>query len=338
MSVFQHFFSFEDFGAPARLWLALFAILPVWRAATAPSLAWPISGLPKSPRGLVARLAFLPDAARASAIVFLAIALAEPRAAGERIKISTRGVAIVVALDRSSSMTAKDAGGKSSKSKENPPSEPPETTRFDGAKRAFERFVQGRPDDAIGLVAFANYPDLICAPTLDHRHLIETVRALRVVSPGDDGTNLGHAIVKGLNALMNVSARKRVLILLTDGIDDPAVPKPIAPESAARLARELDVTLHAIALGRPSSKGENDGPDLARLDRIAKIGGGQAFAATDSRALVDVFRSLDSLEKSALAGTMKTKQKPRFEPFALAALACLGLDVLMRSGRWKRLP
>ena len=332
MSFFRHILLFDDFGAPARLWLALFAILPVWRAATAPSLAWPISALPKSPRGLVARLGFLPDLARALAIVFLAIALAEPRAAGERIKISTRGIAIVVALDRSSSMTAKDARGNARTSKDNT------TTRLEGAKRAFERFVQERPDDAIGLVAFANYPDLICAPTLDHRHLIETVRALRVVSPGDDGTNLGHAIVKGLNALMNVSARKRVLILLTDGIDDPAVPKPIAPESAARLARELDVTLHAIALGRPSSKGENDGPDLARLDRIAKIGGGQAFAATDSRALVDVFRSLDSLEKSALAGTMKTKQKPRFEPFALAALACLGLDILMRSGRWKRLP
>lgn len=334
----KHTFGFEDFAAPARLWIALLAFWPLWRSATTVGLAWPFSTIRRTPRGWVARLAYLPDLARASAIVLLAVALAEPRSPGERIQIVSRGVAIVVALDRSSSMTAKDAEPTVSRQGARPASARTVSTRLEGAKSAFERFVVGRPDDAIGLIAFANYPDLLCPPTLDHRRLIEAVRTLRPVPPGDDGTNLGHAIVKGLATLLNVSARKRILILLTDGNDDPAVPKPIAPETAAKLARDLNVSVHAIALGRVRRAGRGDGPDLKRLERIAQIGGGRAFAASDSRALEDVFRSLDALEKSSLTGTIRTKDKPEFQPFALAALGCLTFDLILGLGRWKRLP
>ena len=120
------------------------------------------AGIVENPAGSSLAWRFCPIW-RASAIVFLCVAAAEPRTAGERIKISSRGVAVVVALDRSSSMTAKDAGIVSSKMEGKTTPESAETTRLEGAKRAFERFVAGRPDDAIGLVAFANYPDLICA-------------------------------------------------------------------------------------------------------------------------------------------------------------------------------
>src|SRR4029079_14201107 len=117
-------------------------------------------------------------------------------------------------------------------------------------KTTFTRFVEGRPDDLIGLVAFANYPDLLWPPALDHARLNEAVRALRSARPGDDGTNIGDAIALGLDALLEAPPKKKVLVLLTDGNNEPAVPQPLDPEQAAVLARDLGVTLHTIAIGR----------------------------------------------------------------------------------------
>ncbi len=128
-------------------------------------------------------------------------------------------MAIVVALDHSSSMNTVDF-----------PTEPKPNTkqvqasiaRLDAAKSTFARFVEGRPDDLIGLVVFANDPDLACPPTLDHAFLIEKARAVRSARPDEDGTNIGDAIVWSLDALRDASSKRKVLILLTDGRNSPA--------------------------------------------------------------------------------------------------------------------
>jgi Ca-activated chloride channel family protein len=130
-------------------------------------------------------LRHLPALLRGLALGALAIALARPQTVGGVIRIAAQGVAIVVALDQSSSMNAVDFPTDRDTRR---------ISRLKAAKDTFIRFVAGRPDDLIGLCVFANYPDLACPPTLDHRFLAETADAIGPARPGDDGTNIGAAI------------------------------------------------------------------------------------------------------------------------------------------------
>src|SRR5262249_23509360 len=160
----------------------------------------------------------------------------------------------------------------------------------------------GRPDDLIGLVVFANDPDLACPPTLDHVFVVEQARAVAAARPDDDGTNIGDAIAWALDALRRAPPREEGLILLPHGRNSPARTigrLPLEPEAAAELARALGVTLHTVAVGKaggilhtpePVTKldrtaGEVQGPDVALLERLAQIGGGRSFAASDAAAL-----------------------------------------------------
>src|SRR5207253_10352459 len=116
--------------------------------------------------------------------------------------------------------------------------------------------------------------------------LIDAARRLRSARPGDDGTNIGDAIAWGLDSLRKTSPQKKVLILLTDGVNEPAVPNPLDPEAAATLAHDLGVTLHTITIGKAGDVAE-------LLGRLARAGGGRAFVAADARSLDDVFRTID---------------------------------------------
>ncbi len=145
-----------------------------------------------------------------------------------------------------------------------------------------------------------------------------------------------------------------MLVLLTDGRNSPARSTgsaPIEPEAAAGLARALGVTLHTIAIGKPGGvirtpepltgldvPAEVEGPDLAGLERLARIGGGRAFVATDARALGRVFQTIDSLERSPIRGRVWTRYHEEFAPWAGLALVCLILDRLVSCGRLRRLP
>jgi Ca-activated chloride channel family protein len=231
---------------------------------------------------------------------------------------------------------------------------PAPITRLAAARATFVRFVEGRPEDLVGLVVFANEPDLACPPTLDHRFLVEQVRALRPVRPDEDGTNIGDAIVWALDALRAAPPKKKVLILLTDGRNAPARTagtNPIEPEAAAALVRDLGVTLHTVAVGKAGrilrapepvsgferAAGESDGPDRALLEQLAQIGGGRAFAATDTAALKQVFATIDALEKSPVRGEVRTRYREEYATWVAVALACLVFDRLLASGRLRRL-
>ena len=217
------------------------------------------------------------------------------------------------------------------------------------------RFVEGRPEDLIGLVVFANQPDLACPPTLDHRFLVEQARAVRSARPDEDGTNIGDAIVWALDSLRAATPKKKVLILLTDGRNSPARTAgaaPMEPETAAELARDLGVTLHTIAVGKAGGvvrtpeavtklervAAEVAGPDHALLQRLAEIGGGRSFAATDTAALGRIFQTLDALEKSPVRGEVRTRYREEYAPWVAVALAALVLDRLLSAGRLRRLP
>lgn len=333
------------FADPGWLVLLVLAALPWFWERRRERIAWPsLSGFRKPGAGWSPRilLRWLPTLARSLAIAALVIGLARPQSVGGVVRIAAKGVAIVVALDQSSSMNTRDFpadGGLR------------QLTRLEAAKETFARFVEGRESDLIGLVVFANYPDLACPPTLDHRFLLETAAAVRSARPGDDGTNIGDALAWSLDALRLAPPPKKVLILLTDGNNEPAVPDPLDPERAAELARDLGITLHAIAIGRPGGVARNtdretgrpivtelEGPNLALLDRLAEITGGRSFLATDADALGAIFQTIDELEKSQIQDEIYTRYDEKFMPWAWLACGLLIFDRLLTWEPLRRLP
>jgi Ca-activated chloride channel family protein len=222
-------------------------------------------------------------------------------------------------------------------------------SRLDAAKATVKSFIEGRSDDLIGLVVFANFPDLARPAILDHAFLIETVDAVRPARQVDNGTNIGDAIAVGIDALLAATPTKKVLVLLTDGNNEPAVPRPLDPEQAAILARGLGVTLHTIAIGRIGGSARSvdprlprtaktEGPNVALLERLAELAGGRSFIATDADALEQVFRTIDALEKSPVRGQILTRYDELYGPWAGLALALIVLERFLAQGRLRRLP
>jgi len=329
------------FAQPGWLWLLVLMPLPWLLERARPRIAWPsFDSFPPRRRIGWVWLRALPAVLRGLAIGALAVALARPQTVGGVTRIAAKGVAIVVALDQSSSMNAVDFPTGSGTRL---------MSRLEAAKTTFTRFVEGRTDDLIGLVVFANLPELACPPILDHAFLLETVAAVHSARTRDDGTNIGDAIVWGLKTLLIAPPKKKVLVLLTDGNNEPGVPHPYDPERAALLARELGVTLHTIAIGRIGRvvrgvdpqlprPAEVEGPNLALLERLAQLSGGRSFAATNVDALDEVFRTIDGLEKSPIRSQILTRYDEHYVPWAASILALLLLERFLSQGRLRRLP
>jgi Ca-activated chloride channel homolog len=331
------------FAQPGWLWLLVLMPLPWLLERARTRISWPnVGALPGGHRIGWFWLRALPAILRGLAIGSLAVALARPQTVGGTTRIAGQGVAIVVALDNSSSMNAQDFPADLGTRM---------ISRLEAAKMTFIRFVEGRSDDLIGLVVFANYPELACPPILDHAFLLETIVAVRSARHEDDGTNIGDAIAVGLESLLSAPPKKKVLVLLTDGNNEPGVPDPLDPERAAILAQKLGVTMHTIAIGRTGGDMSGvdpgarvpvlknvTGPNLALLERLAKLTGGRSFAAPDADALAEVFRTIDALEKSPVRGQILTRYNEHYAPWAGLALGLLVLDRLLSLGRLRRLP
>ena len=320
-----------DRGPAVRLaepqWLIflVLALLPWLRARSLPRLAWPTLTAFASHGGTGWLATVVPGMLTSAAILCLVVAMARPQTVAGQVRVAGQGTAIVVALDRSSSMTTRDFPAASGR-----------ITRIEAARRTVEDFALGRPDDWSGSSTVANFPDTACPPTLDHEFLAAEARGLKTASGLDDGTNLGDAIAWSLHELEACRVKRaKVLILLTDGRHDPGVPHPLDPQAAARLAGEMEIALHAspsAARGgalRPIEPTtgleiptEVPGPDLDLLARLAALGGGRSFVAADAAALDEVFREIDRLETSPVTGTIRTRYRER-PPLALTALASL---------------
>jgi Ca-activated chloride channel family protein len=330
---------------PGLLVLLVFMLLPIVRERWRGRVAWPrLAGFRRRDAGFSpwVYLHRLPVLLRSLAIGALVVAQARPQSVGGVIRIAAKGVAIVAALDHSSSMNTVDFPADA---------ETHLISRLDAARLTFSRFIEGRPDDLIGLVVFANYPDLACPPTLGHQFLMDVAAAVRSARPGDDGTNIGDALAWSLDAVRQTTPARKVLILLTDGNNQPAVPNPLDPMRAAELARDLGVTLHTIAIGRAGGVvhgtdartdrpvvAETEGPNLPLLQALAEVTGGRSFVATDADALGDVFETISRLEKSQIQNEVRTRYDERFLPWAAAAIGLLALDRLLACGRLRRTP
>lgn len=238
--------------------------------------------------GIRARFQFLPRLLEVIAALLIVGALARP-VVRERIPTRTEGVDILLAIDVSSSMMAKDMDVSGYKS------------RLDIVKEKAAEFIKARETDRIGILTFAAFPDLRCPLTLDQKALLKFISDIEPVRPQseEDRTGIGLALARAATVLRNSEARSRVAVLLTDGQENV---REIEPVDAARLAKEFGIRLYTIGAGRGNeSLLGMRAIDFTELERTAAEAGGRFFRAEDAGALAETYQSIDRLEKTQLS-------------------------------------
>lgn len=266
------------------------------------------------PRTLRSRLAWLPRALAALGLLLAVAALARPV---ERVAVPAEkeGIDILLCLDVSSSMAADDLA--------------PGQSRLDVAKEEASRFVADRPDDRIGLIRFARYPDLRCPPTPDHDALVRMLDDVTLVT-GDgpeDATGIGTAIARAAQVLGGAGETSRVVVLLTDGEENVATadqPGEIAPVHAGQLCETLGVRVYTVVVGsgRRGPGGDWVALDTTQVRRLSEGTGGRFFAARDAAGVARVYAEIDALTRAPVAEP-RFEIRERFLPFLAAAALLL---------------
>ncbi len=338
----------ENFHTPWLLLVAFLAPLVFYLASRWSSMVGysSLSTLRKAPVSLRARLAKLPALMLALAFVALAVALAGHRDPDELSWSSREGVAIMMVVDRSGSMRARDMV-----------SEDRSIDRLDVVKEVFGDFVlgekglSGRRDDAIGLISFARYADSLCPLTLDHGNLVSMSKDLAIaMERGEDGTSIGEGLALAIERLRRNPAKSKVVILLTDGVNNGG---EIEPLQAAQLAVDFQTKVYCIGVG---TKGMAPVPaihpltgrehlvaapveiDEETLKEIAKKTGGKYFRATDKRVLKEIYAKIDTLERSETGGGKYTEYEEYFAWWVFAGMGLMGVAAVLSGTVFRRLP
>jgi Ca-activated chloride channel family protein len=332
---------------PILLAFALLAPLVYALAARMPSVLTvsTLSHFDAAPRSLRARLARLPALLLALATVVLSIALAGPRTGDTTSHVKREGIAIVMAVDRSGSMNARDfvAGDAS-------------VSRLDAVKRVFHEFVEGgkagkgRPDDLVGLVVFGTYADGVCPLTLDHRNLLAILDDVTIATEATEAsTALGEGLGLAVERLREHPAKSKVAILLTDGVSNAG---EIDPMQAAKLAADNGIKVYTIAAGTrglaPMPVVGIDGREYLRrvyvemdeetMRAIAQATGGRYFHARDQDALTAVYEEIDRLERSEVTEVRYLQYREHFPLFVEAGAGLMLLAALASATFLRRLP
>jgi Ca-activated chloride channel family protein len=267
------------------------------------------------------------------AVLLVTVALARPQHGLRENELSGKGVDIVLALDLSSSMRAEDFQ--------------PDNRLF-VAKKVAADFVNQRPHDRLGLVVFAGTAVTQCPLTLNHEALIDLLERVDF-GMVEDGTAIGQGLATALNRLRQSRAKSRVVILLTDGVNNRGV---IDPLTAAELARALGVRVYTIGVGTTGiAPMPVDDPvqgrhyemmpveiDETTLTAIAERTGGKYFRAKDSQALAAIYRQIDGLEKSDLTSAAYSEWRDRGPELAFAAVLLLAVGFVLSLSAWARIP
>jgi len=237
------------------------------------------------PRSLRQRLAGLPLLLELSALLLLVTALARPVVL-EAEPPRRLGRDVLLCFDRSSSMAEQDLA--------------PGRSRLQVGKQLAAEFLLARPDDRLGLVAFARFADLVCPPTVDHEAAAGLLRDVALVdSEGpEDATAIGAAVGMAAELLQRAQSTGKLIVLLTDGEENVAVagaPEQIAPVHAGQWCRELGIRVHVIVLGKAAAL------DTTAVQQLAALTTGRFFTAADERALRAVYAEIDRLEGTRFA-------------------------------------
>jgi Ca-activated chloride channel family protein len=243
--------------------------------------------------------------------------------------VKASGIDIVCALDLSGSMKTEDYVINDRR-----------ISRFNMAKPVLEEFIEGRPNDRIGLVVFA-VQSFIAAPlTLDHDYLLENIDLLGIGSINSDATAIGDGITTALNRLRDLKAKSKIIVLMTDGGNNSG---KIDPITATKAAQALGVKIYTIGLGNREivqAMGLPPGylPDEDTLQQIAQMTGGRYFRADSSEKFKAIYAEIDKLEKTEAIINKYTQFKELFPWFVSCGLVLLLVEVTLGQTMFRRLP
>ncbi len=265
------------------------------------------------------------------ALAFLIVALARPQRSNSWKTVDTEGIDVMIALDISGSMLAEDF----------------KPNRLEAAKDVAIEFIADRPNDRIGLVVFAGESFTQCPLTTNHKEL---VRLFREVDSDmlADGTAIGMGLASAVNRLKDSKVTSKVVILLTDGINNSG---QISPETAAEIAKTYDLRVYAIGVG---SEGTAPYPvqtpfgtqyqnmevkiDEASLSAISEMTGGRYFRATNNEKLREIYQEIDQLEKTIIQEKQYTQKDELFFWFLFIGIALYIVQLTLRYTVFRQIP
>jgi Ca-activated chloride channel family protein len=271
------------------------------------------------------------------ALAVLIVALARPQSGAVISHVEASGIDIMIAIDVSGSMMAEDftIGGQ-------------RANRITAVKQVTQKFIDGRPNDRIGILCFAGRPYLVSPLTLDHDWLLQNLDRVKI-GLVEDGTAIGLAIASAANRLKEKDAKSKIVVLLTDGDNNAG---KITPATAAEAAKALGIKVYTIGagtngfaplpvqdmFGRTVYRNIKCDVDEDMLKKIAAVSDGKFFRATDSKALNDIFEQIDKLEKSSVELSQYKQYRDLFPWFLGAGFGLLALQVVLAQTWGRRLP
>jgi Ca-activated chloride channel family protein len=276
-------------------------------------------------------LRHFPFVLRLLAVATLIFILARPQSTDSWQNTSTEGIDIVMAMDISSSMLAQDL----------------KPNRLEASKDVASAFINGRPNDNIGLVVFAAESFTQCPLTTDHTVLLNLFKD---VQPGiiEDGTAIGLGLANAVSRIKDSQAKSKVIILLTDGVNNTG---EIAPVTAAEIAKTFGIRVYTIGVGTNGTapypfqtaygiQYQNIPVDIDEptLKQIASTTGGQYFRATDNESLKEIYSEIDKMEKTKISVQEYSKKQEEYKNLALLLFAFLMLEILLRNSVLRTIP
>lgn len=273
----------------------------------------------------------IPFALRIAALSLIIVAIARPRSSTKVDKIDTQGIDIMLAMDVSTSMLARDFT----------------PDRISAAKDIAIEFISQRPTDRMGIVVFAGESYTQCPLTTDRATLINLMKEIST-DLLEDGTAIGNGLATAVARLKDSDAKSRVIILLTDGVNNSG---EVSPETAAEIAKTYGIRVYTIGVG---ANGEAPYPvmtpwgvqmqnlkveiDEKLLAGIADATGGRYFRATDNTKLSEIYSEIGKMEKAKTTIDSFPVYKELFGTYALLALICLLLEAFVKFLALRRLP
>ena len=279
-----------------------------------------------------------------AALAIFVVALARPQLGKSLTQVEASGIDIMLVLDVSGSMYTKDFTIDGERA-----------SRLDAIREVTRKFIEGRPNDRIGIIAFAGRPYVVSPMTLDHDWLLQNLERVRI-GLVEDGTAIGSAMAAAANRLNDKHSKSRVIVLLTDGENNSG---KISPNTAAEAVRALKIHFYAIGAGingiAPAPIFTQRGPmtdmlgnlvyqnqrvefNEAGLREVARIADGQFFRATDTKSLEQIYNDIDKLEKSTVAVKKYQQYRDLFPLCVMSGAGLLIAQLLLSQTIWKKLP
>ena len=277
------------------------------------------------------RIGWMPLLCRFLAVSMIIVALARPRSSSKGSNVTSEGIAIVLAMDVSTSMLAEDL----------------RPNRIEAAKRVASEFVSGRPTDLIGMVIFSGESFTQCPITSDHAVLLNLMDEIKS-GVLEDGTAIGEGLATAIARIKDSPAKSKVIILLTDGVNNKG---QVSPVTAGEIAKTFGIRVYTIGVGKngtapypfqtPFGIQYQNVPveiDESIMQQISDATDGKYFRATNNNKLKDIYAEIDKMEKTKVEVTEFRRYTEEYLPYALLAAALFILEITLRFTLLRSLP